>query len=298
MKLLVAGSSGQVARALAERAARDGVEAITIGRPELDLSAPETLGLALDAHPSDVVVNAAAYTAVDQAESDEAAAARVNAAGAGALSAAAAARGLPVIHLSTDYVFDGSKPTPYIEDDPVAPLGAYGRTKLAGERAVAAANPQHVILRTAWVYSPFGRNFVKTMLRLAETREAVGVVSDQFGAPTNALDLADGVIAVAKRLLADGDGAPFGCFHLTGGGEAVWADLAETVFETSAAADGPVARVDRITTAEFPTPTTRPANSRLDCRKIETAYGIALPHWRQSAIACTRRILEERSWRA
>src|ERR1700757_3481567 len=202
MRIAVTGKAGQVVTSLKERGALLGHEIVAVGRPELDLARPETIAPVLRAAKPDVVVSAAAWTAVDKAEAEREAAFAANVGGAGAVAAAAAALGVPLIHLSTDYVFDGTKQAPYVETDPVAPLGVYGASKEAGERAVLAAHPGAVILRTAWVYSPFGANFVKTMLRLAETREEVGVVADQRGNPTSALDIADGVIALAERLVA------------------------------------------------------------------------------------------------
>ena len=316
MRIAVTGREGQVAQALAAVGSEEGVEVILVGRPDLDLAAPTSIFPALHAAKPDIVVSAAAYTAVDKAESEPDLAFAVNAAGAGAVAAAAARLGVPVIHLSTDYVFDGTGARPYREDDPTGPLGVYGRSKLDGERAVAAANPRHVILRTAWVYAPFGNNFVRTMLRLAGTREDVGVVADQRGCPTGALDIARAVIAVAKTLAAEpadatvaaeealsglafaGSVLPpdaaqdcFGVFHLTGQGEAVWADVAEAVFARSAALGGPTARVKRIATADYPTPAQRPANSRLDGGKLSRVYGITLPDWRVSVDDCVTRLL-------
>ena len=284
------GKQGQVALSLAERAGPD-AKVILLGRPELDLAEPASISAAIAAARADVVVNAAAYTAVDKAETERDMAFAVNGAGAGAVAAAAQALGVPIIHLSTDYVFDGSKAAPYIEADPTAPLGVYGASKLAGEQAVLAAHPGAVICRTAWVYSPFGANFVKTMLRLADTRDELGVVVDQIGNPTSALDIADCVLALAGKLA--GQQAAPGIFHMTGSGEASWADLAEAIFAASAAHGGPSARVRRITTADYPTPAPRPANSRLDCRKLAATYGLSLPDWRPSLAAVTARLIQE-----
>ncbi len=297
MRIAVTGKVGQVVTSLIERAREHGDgghEVIALGRPELDLADLATIEPAIRAARPDVVVSAAAYTAVDKAEGEREAAFAINAAGAGEVARVAALLGLQVIHISTDYVFDGSKSEPYVESDPVCPLGVYGASKLAGEQAVLAANPQAVILRTAWVYSPFGANFVKTMLRLAETREELGVVADQIGNPTSALDIADTVIAVAERLLAD-PAAERGIFHMTGSGEGVWADLAEAVFAASAAHGGPSAKVNRIATSDYPTPAARPANSRLDGGKLEAAYGLRLPDWRESVATTVARLISERT---
>ena len=189
-----------------------------------------------------------------------------------------AAMGRPVLQVSTDYVFDGAKASPYVEDDAVGPLGVYGRSKLGGEQAVAAANPRHAILRTAWVYAPYGSNFVRTMLRIAANKPEVAVVADQYGCPTSALDIASTLIGVAERMVAEPDNAALtGVFHMAARGEAVWADVAEAIFATSRKRGGPAAKVNRITTAEFPTQAERPANSRLDCGKLERVYGLVLP---------------------
>jgi dTDP-4-dehydrorhamnose reductase len=294
VRILVTGTQGQVARALAERAAAKGVTVTCLGRPDLDLEDAVSIHRAITKAGGDVVVNAAAYTAVDQAEREPERAQAVNGAGAGHVAAAAAALGVPVIHLSTDYVYEGSLDRPYRETDPVGPVGAYGRSKLAGESAVAAANLDHVILRTAWVYSPFGRNFVKTMLHLAASRDEVSVVADQQGCPTYALDIADGVLAISRNLVnAPGDANLRGVFHMAGEGSTTWAAFAEHVMQVSAQRGGPHARVRAITTAEYPTPARRPANSRLDCRKLAQVHGVALPEWRASASLCVERLILE-----
>lgn len=283
MRIAVTGKTGQVVTSLIERGAAAGHEVIALGRPELDLADPASvLRVIADAAP-DVIVSAAAYTAVDKAESESELAHAVNGAGAGTVALAAKALGVPLIHISTDYVFDGKGDRPYRESDPTGPTGVYGASKLAGEEAVLAAYPEgSAVLRVAWVYSPFGGNFVKTMLRLAGDRDEISVVADQVGNPTSALDIADGVVKVATNLVADADPALRGIFHMTAGGEATWADFAEGIFAASAARGGPSAGVKRITTAQYPTPATRPANSRLDCGKIAAAHGVALPDWRGS----------------
>jgi dTDP-4-dehydrorhamnose reductase len=293
MRMIVTGKQGQVVTALLERGPLQGVEVIALGRPELDLADPASVGAALAGAEPDAIVSAAAYTAVDKAESEPALAFAVNRDGAGAVARAAAALGVPVVHLSTDYVFAGDKPTPYVEDDPVGPAGVYGASKLAGEAEVAAATPDHAILRTCWVYSPFGANFARTMLRLAETRDAVGVVADQYGTPTSALDIADAVIGVARRLVADEDAALRGVFHLTGSGESSWADFAEAIFDRLAERTGKRVAVNRIGTADYPTPARRPANSRLDGAKLARLYGIALPDWRISTATVIDRLLNK-----
>jgi len=294
MRIAVTGRDGQVARALAELGGRSGHEIVALGRPTFDLSDLATIEPALKKAQPDIVVNAAAFTAVDKAESEPEAAEAVNGAGAGAVAEAAAALGVPVLQLSTDYVFDGAKPTPYREDDAVGPLGVYGRSKLAGERAVAAASPRHVILRTAWVYAPYGSNFVRTMLRIATTKPEVGVVADQHGCPTSALDVAATLIGVAERIGSEPENPElYGVFHMAARGEAVWADVAEAVFAASRQRGGPATQVKRITSADFPTQARRPANSRLDCTKLSQVYGITLPEWRASLERCVGRLVGE-----
>lgn len=293
MRLAVTGREGQLVRSLIERAAAGGVTVIPLGRPEMDLAIPETIAAALRAAAPDVIVNAAAYTAVDKAEDEPGLALAINGAGAGAVAEAAAALTVPLVHLSTDYVFDGTGDRPWREDDATAPLGSYGRSKLAGEEAVRRATADHTILRTAWVYSPFGHNFVRTMLRLARTRATLSVVSDQRGCPTNALDLADGIIAVAHNLVEQ-RAAPNlrGTFHIAGGGDTTWSDFARAIFAASAARGGPSASVVPIVTADYPTPARRPLNSRLDCRKLAREHGVSVPPWQGSLESCVARLLE------
>ena len=291
-RMVVTGREGQVVRSLLERGQLDKTfELVALGRPVLDLSDPDRIEATLREARPDVIVSAAAYTAVDQAETDEAAAHVINAVAAGRIAATAALLGVPVIHLSTDYVFDGEKPDPYVETDPVGPTSAYGRTKLAGERAVAAAAADnHVILRTAWVYSPFGRNFLKTMLQLAESRDRINVVDDQVGNPTSALDIANGILAIAANLLESDAAHLRGIFHMTSSGAASWADFAAEIFAASARCGGPTADVAKIPSSAYPTPAHRPANSRLDCRKLEQAHGILLGSWKHHAAETVERL--------
>lgn len=291
IRIAVTGRHGQLARALTEAGPQLGVTVLPLGRPELDLAAPETIGAALSAAVPHVVVNAAAYTAVDQAEQEPERANAINATGAGAVAAAAQTLGVPVIHLSTDYVFDGLKGGPYHEGDEVAPAGVYGASKLAGERAVAALASDHVILRTAWVYAPYGKNFVRTMLGLAQTRDEVRVVSDQLGCPTYAPDIATAVIAVARDLVSKPDDPRLrGVFNLAGGGETTWANFAAAIFSFLAGKGMRTPMLTPIASADYPTAARRPANSRLDCGKLERVYGIKLPAWRSSLVNCLERL--------
>lgn len=283
LRLLVTGRNGQVTRALQDLAGPV-LAVLTVGRPEFDLASSDGDLLALFGalHP-DVIVNAAAYTAVDKAESERDLALAINAEGAGRVASAAAALGVPIIQLSTDYVFDGTSTRPYREDDQTAPVNHYGASKLAGEDATRAATAKHVILRTSWVYAPQGQNFMRTMLRLAETRDEIRVVADQIGAPTSALDIAAAIEKIARHLKDRPDeDRLFGLFHLTDGGETSWAGFAEEIFRLSQPLGGPTARVIPITTAEYPTPARRPSSSRLDLTKIGAEHGIVPPHWTEA----------------
>ena len=287
--LLVLGAQGQVARELARIAPSLGWSAVCIGREQANLSSAEIAPI-LAAHRPALVVNAAAYTAVDKAESDEAAAFALNAGLPARAAVACAEAGTPFVHISTDYVFDGSKGAPYGEDDPIAPLGVYGRSKAEGEAGVAQAKGRAAVVRTAWVFGPVGSNFVRTMLRLAETRDEIGVVADQHGCPTPAEDVARACLLLGARLAA-GDATAQGVFHAAGAGETSWAGLAEAVFAESAARGGPTARVRPLTTADYPTPAARPVNSRLDCAKLARAVGWRPGPWREGLANVIDRIV-------
>ncbi|RKK03034.1 dTDP-4-dehydrorhamnose reductase [Pseudoroseomonas wenyumeiae] len=287
MRVLVAGRTGQLAVELLERLPRDGHKVVALEAPELDLTDPESIRRAVEQAAPEAIINAAAYTAVDKAESQRDLAFAVNAIGAGMLAAAAAARDLPFLHVSTDYVFSGDGGAPYDEDASTGPMGVYGESKLAGERAVLAANPRSAIIRTAWVCSPHGANFVKTMLRLGREREAVSVVADQHGAPTFAADLADAMARMLPRLAAAPAGDPaFGVFHLTGAPWTTWHGFAEAIFAGAAARGHKVPRLSAITTADYPTPARRPADGRLQCGRITRIHGIEAADWRQSLSRC------------
>ena len=253
-----------------------------LGRPELDFDRPETIEPALRGAAPRLIVNAAAYTAVDDAERDAPAAARANAVAPGRIAALAASLGIPLIHISTDYVFDGSKGAPYVETDAPSPAGVYGATKCAGEQAVLAAHGQAIILRTSWVYGIEGRNFVRTMLGAARRAPRLRVVADQRGCPTNAEDLAHAILAIVARLDAGWEDSYAGLFHAAGTGDTTWHGFAIAIFE-EAARHG-VARpvVEPITTADWPTPAKRPADSRLDCTKLAEIFDVRLPPWRDS----------------
>jgi dTDP-4-dehydrorhamnose reductase len=297
MRVAITGLTGQVVSAMIERAPR-GIELIALGRPRLDLTVRDSVLAALRAARCDVIVNTAGYTEVDKAESEPEVAMRVNGEGAGFVAEIAAELRAPLLHLSTDYVFDGALARPYRESDPTAPTGAYGRSKLEGEQRIAGIHPDHAILRTSWVYSPFGANFVETMLRFGETGAEVGVVADQRGNPTSALDIADALFAIAARLRADPSPALRGVFHLSGGGEASWAEFAEAIFAEAAAHGRPLVKVKPIATADYPTVARRPVNSRLDSSKVAAAFGVALPDWRDSTKTCVARLLGQQKAKA
>lgn len=273
-RILIIGRTGQVATEL--RALLP--DAVALEAPELDLTRADSIAAALAAHRPAVVVNAAAYTAVDRAEDERDLAFAVNADGPALLGAATAAAGIPVLHISTDYVFDGTRGTPYVETDATSPLGVYGASKLEGERRLRDANPRTTILRTAWVCSAHGGNFVKTMLRLAAERPALRVVADQHGAPTFAADLADALAAIALGMIAD-DKAPTGLFHFTNAGVTTWKDFAAAIFAAAAERGLKTPRLEAITTADYPTPARRPAYSALSTRRIEEAYGVRPRPW-------------------
>jgi len=272
MRLLVFGKTGQVARELLRRAPGD-ARVIALGRDGADLSDPEACAAAVAGAKVDAIINAAAWTAVDRAEAEEAAATVVNGDAPAAMARAAAARGLPFLHLSTDYVFDGAGDTPFTPDHPTAPLNAYGRSKLAGEAGIRACGGPHLILRTSWVVSAHGANFVKTMLRLGRERDVLRVVADQIGGPTPAAAIADALFTASRAMVA---GASGGTHHFAGAPDTSWAGLARAVMAGAGLSCG----VEDILTADYPTPARRPLNSRLDCTGLANAFGIARPDWR------------------
>ncbi|MBA3908673.1 MAG: dTDP-4-dehydrorhamnose reductase [Rhodobacter sp.] len=270
MRLLVFGKTGQVARELA----RLDPEAQFLGRDEADLADPAACAAAVAGTGAEAVINAAAWTAVDGAEAEEAAATVVNGAAPAAMARAAAAKGLPFLHLSTDYVFDGLGDRPFPPDHPTAPVNAYGRSKLAGEQGILAAGGRHLILRTSWVVSAHETNFVKTMLRLGREREVLRVVADQIGGPTPAAAIAAALLTAARAMRDDG--ATGGTHHFSGAPDTSWAGFATEIMRQA----GLSCRIENIPSADFPTPARRPMNSRLDCRSLEAAFGIQRPDWR------------------
>ncbi|UTW56861.1 dTDP-4-dehydrorhamnose reductase [Kordiimonas sp. SCSIO 12610] len=294
-KIFVAGKNGQVALSLKNAADAFDVEVACFGRPEINLVSKASTLEAIEAYQPDAIINAAAYTAVDKAEDEEHEAYNVNSRGAEILARAAADLDIPFLHISTDYVFDGAMNRPYQEKDETGPTGAYGRSKLAGEKAVMTANTNAMIFRTAWVYSPYGNNFLKTMLRLAETRDTIGVVADQVGNPSYAPDIARGLLNVLAKIEETGwDSKYAGLYHLGGTGDTSWHGFASAIFEAASVYGRTKPTVNAITTEEFPTPAKRPANSRLNCDKAHATFGVRLADWRKSTADCVRELLNEK----
>lgn len=294
--ILVAGGSGQLAQSLKEVAQGRRMNLVAIGRPELDICDPASVDQVMTTYQPRIIINAAAYTAVDAAESDQAAAIRVNEIGPTNLARAASKRDIPILHVSTDYVFNGTKGEPYSEADPVEPLGVYGSSKWLGEEAIRHEARRHLILRTAWLFSPFGKNFLITMLRLAKSRDEISVVADQFGNPTYTPHLAAAILDICCKILASEDleGLHWGTYHLVAQGEASWASLADAALKASAALGGATAEVRPITTDQYPTPTKRPADSRLNTAAIGEHWDIALPDWRGGVTECVHRLIHPR----
>jgi len=275
MKALVFGTTGQVAQALAQTCPA-GVQMVALSRAQADLSDPVACVAAIAAHPCDVIINAAAYTAVDRAEEEEALATVINGAAPAAMARAAAAAGIPFLHVSTDYVFDGTGEAPWRPEHATDPLNAYGRSKLVGEQGIQAAAGPHAILRTSWVFSETGANFVKTMLRLSDTRDALSVVNDQIGGPTAADDIAVALWSMAAQCHTGR--APSGIYHFAGAHDTTWECFARETFAQA----GRDVTVTGIPASEYPTLAKRPMNSRMDCTSLEADFGITRPDWRAS----------------
>jgi dTDP-4-dehydrorhamnose reductase len=290
-RIVVIGRHGQVSRSLWEALNAAGHDVVQIARPGADLSNPAAVRAAILAARPEIVINSAAYTAVDKAEDEPAIAEAINVAGAEAVALAAAKANAPVIHFSTDYVFDGHKASPYVETDATGPLGVYGRTKLEGERRITLANPRHVIVRTAWVCSPYGSNFVKTMLRLAGERSELRVVDDQFGSPTFAADLAEVVCHLIPQIMEGAGPTRFGIFHAANSGETTWRRFAEAIMDGAARRGAPYVPVHPITTQDYPTKARRPAHSVLSTEKLAAVYGIRLRPWQAALAACLDQLI-------
>jgi len=292
--LLVIGAQGQLARCLDEAAAAHNVHVVTIGRPDGDVRQSQGMGGRFAAYHPDVIVNTAAYTAVDQAETDVDEAFAVNRDGARFVADAAGKLGVPLIHVSTDYVFNGKADGAYLETDPIDPLGVYGRSKADGELLVMRSHNQSIILRTAWVYSAYGANFVKAILAAAAQRDTLQVVDDQRGAPTSAHDLAAAILKIAEKINAEGWSSTFaGVTHATATGVVSRDDFAREIIRLSAELNGPTADVEAVSSSLRPTAAERPANSELDCRRLSAIFGLQLPHWKSSLETCIRRMVAQ-----
>ena len=291
MRVLVTGTQGQLVRSMIEKSSGwPEIEVMAVGRPEVDFEVPGSLARAIEALRPDAVVNAAAYTAVDQAEDEPERANRINADAAGEAAVAACKIGAPIIHISTDYVFDGTREGAYAEDASPAPIGVYGRSKLTGEERVRAAQPDHLIVRTAWLYSPFGRNFVKTMMTAAGERDSLTVVDDQRGSPTSALDLADAILRVLDQWRRGSRTGLGEIYHVAGTGETSWCGFAQEIMRERQALGLPVPRIVPINTSAWPTRARRPRNSVLDSSNFERDFGFRLPDWRASVSSVVDRL--------
>lgn len=286
--ILVTGGRGQLAQSLAKLG---GQRVIVVGRPEFDFDRPATIAATIDRYKPSFVVNAAAWTAVDLAESEVDGATRANETGPAELARVCARHDIPLIHVSTDYVYAGDKGTPYTETDPISPQTVYGHTKAAGEQAVLAENPRTIVLRTAWVYSPHGKNFVRTMLNAGAKNPQLKVVGDQCGNPTSSDDLAEGILAIIEKLQQGWQDGYAGVYHATGSGEATWHDLAVATLQEAAKAGQPMPEVTAIRTQDWPTPAKRPKDSRLDGTKLKKVFGVKLPHWQDSVARTVKEIM-------
>ena len=282
MRFLLLGGTGQVGREFQALTVPKGTDIVAPARAGRDLTNPAAIAELIAAAPWDAVINAAAYTNVDRAESEQSVAYAVNAEAPAHLAAETERRAIPLIHISTDYVFDGKRGAPYVEADAPAPLNVYGASKLAGERAVASGNPRHVILRTSWVYSPHGHNFVKTILRLAAERDRLTIVDDQRGCPTAARDIALACFVIAAACAAQPNKAPYGLYHFTGGGEATWCEFARAIVELAKPRLFRPPQIVPIRTIDYPTAAARPADTRLDCAAIGRAFGMTQRPWREA----------------
>lgn len=291
MRFLLLGGTGQVGTEIRAMAPLNNVEVFAPGRDELDIQDASAIAKIVATEPWHAVINAAAYTDVDRAESEETAAFAINAQAPSSLAAETGRRGIPLIHISTDYVFDGKKGAPYIEQDEVAPLNAYGRSKLAGELGVRAANARHVILRTSWVYSPYRRNFVKTILRLAADRDRLTIVADQRACPTAAIDIAKACLDIAMRCASEYEVTPYGVYHFAGAGEASWFEFATAIVGMAAPRLVRSPQIVPIQTNDYPTPAIRPLDTRLNCLAVARKFDVKMRPWRDALADTIDRLL-------
>jgi dTDP-4-dehydrorhamnose reductase len=287
--ILVFGGNGQLGQELSRAGIASAVPVAALSRAEADITDRKAVRDAIKRYDPLVVVNAASYTKVDLAETESEAARQANEVGPAILGAACARAGVPLIHLSTDYVFDGAKETAYLEGDPIRPINAYGQTKAAGEQAVRESTPLHVIIRTSWVYGQFGKNFLKTVLHLAATRDELRIVADQRGCPTSTPDLAEAILRIVPELLSR---KTWGTYHYTGSGVTTWHQFASRIVAAQAPLTGRAPRVTPIPTSEFPTPARRPVNSELDCRLFERVFGFHGRPWTDETDSITRALIQ------
>ena len=294
MRFLLLGGTGQVGEEIRALSLSEGVEIVAPSRTVLDITDQNAIAQIIASEPWTAVINAAAYTEVDRAESEESLAFAINADAPARLAVETGHRGIPLIHISTDYAFDGCKGSPYVEEDKTAPINTYGLSKLAGERGVRAGNPRHVILRSSWVYSPYRKNFVRTILRLAAERDQLTIVADQRGSPTAAHEIGRVCIDLALRSASQSDRMPYGTYHFTGEGDTTWFGFADAIVDLAADRLGRKPSVVPIRTVDYPTPARRPADSRLDSSAIIRTFGIALQPWRRSLSHTIDRLLKKK----
>jgi len=293
MKLLIIGANGQLGWELGKRGSRQGFNTDCVDLPEFNITDQAQVAVQIEKSAPNMVINASAYTAVDKAESESELAFAVNEKGPLYLADACTAHGIPMVHVSTDYVFSGDKETPYLETDPVSPMGVYGQSKAAGEDAVRNRLKSHIIIRTAWLYGIKGQNFVKTMLQLGKERKTIRVVADQYGCPTYAADLADAILAIAGQV-GNGLKSKWGTYHYCGRGSTTWHGFAEAIFEMAKPLISlKVRNVESISTDAYPTPVKRPVNSVLDCRRIQKEFGIRNRPWKESLVEMLKIILTD-----
>ena len=293
MKMLITGANGQLGREIIDVTQSKGCRVQAPPEDDLDITDVDKIDHMIVQHQPDLIINTAAYTQVDKAETEEALAYEVNKNGCSNLARMCARHGIPLVHISTDYVFDGQKNTPYVETDPISPLGVYGRSKADGENEIRSVLKEHIIIRTSWLYGFHGHNFVKTMLNLATSKKVIQVVADQYGSPTNAADLARAILSVGRQL-QKGANNRWGTYHYCGQGVISWHTYAEKIMELVRQIGGmPTASVEPVTTAEYPTPTKRPAYSALDCDRIYQQFKISPHPWQKSLETTIRRLLND-----
>lgn len=290
MRILILGKTGQVASSLIEVGSARSLDIQAIGRPELDITSYNSVENTLNRFAPNIVINATAYTMVDQAETDIEEAYKINFEAVKIIASCCSQADIPIVHISTDYVFDGLKTEPYLELDQTNPESIYGKSKLKGERAISEESNRYIILRTSWIYSEIGNNFVKTMLKLAESHDEISVVSDQIGNPTYARHLAENILDIVVDLKLEGEEKRWGLYHISGQGKASWFDLATRIFELTSKNNKTVPKIKAISSSEYPVAAKRPLNSCLDCQKVKNAFSINLPVWQDGLECCLKKL--------